>query len=328
MRILVCEYLTAGGLYREPIPPMLVKEAVLMRDAMLDAMRCISGMRIFTTHDDRVPSPGHVDSCHVLQGDDLPWQEWALLMAEVDLVWLVAPESAGVLLQMTALVESSGKMLLSSTSSAVEVASSKWQTFQHLHRAGVAVVETTRAPAYPAAPQGWVVKPDDGVSCDGARYFHEVAALECWLSDMPADYIIQPYVEGQAASLTMLCRDGKAWLLACNQQIVEFDQGEIAYRGGVVNGLVEQWQGFEQVARQVAAAIPGLFGYVGVDLIVGLDGRLHVLEVNPRLTTSFAGLQAAMAYNPARLLLDLLYNADFTLPAELQRNRIEINLND
>lgn len=328
MRILVCEYLTAGGLYREPIPASLAQEALLMRDAMLDAMDGVPGAEILSAHDARLPLPRHVSRCHVLKEDDVPWQVWAWLIAEADLVWPVAPESAGALWQLTKLVEASGKALLSSASEAVRVAGSKWLTYQQLHVAGVPVVETVLAQHCPSEGKAWVAKPDDGVSCDGARYFSDDHALEQWRLDAPADYVVQPYVEGQPASLTMLCRGGEAWLLTCNQQLIEFDQGKICYRGGIVNGVTGHWSSFDLLARQVAAAMPGLFGYVGVDLIIGNDGRLHVLEVNPRLTTSFAGLQAAIHHNPARLLLELFYNETFKLPAGLQRNRIEINLND
>lgn len=333
MRILIIEYLTAGGLYREHIPPALAREAVLMRDAMLSSMNAITEVELLHVHDARFSLPSEVSGCHVLQVDEYPWDIWASLVLQADLVWLVAPESAGVLWKLTGLIESSGKGLLSSNQAAVEMASSKWLTYQKLKSAGVPVVETMHPPASPLAARGWVVKPDDGVSCDDTWYFPDAHSLEQWLEYAPASHIIQPYIEGVAASLTMLCRHGEAWLLTCNQQLIEINQGRMHYRGGIVNGLAEYWHECEELARQVAATMPGLFGYVGVDFMIDSNApdrntRLQVLEVNPRLTTSFAGLQAAIGYNPGRLLLDLFYNEDFKLPHELQRNRIEINLND
>ena len=38
-----------------------------------------------------------------------------------------------------------------------------------------------------------------------------------------------------------------------------------------------------------------------------------MLEVNPRLTTSYAGLRAALNVNPAALVLDLLGDGPHTL---------------
>ena len=36
----------------------------------------------------------------------------------------------------------------------------------------------------------------------------------------------------------------------------------------------------------------GLRGYVGVDVVLGQD-KLYVVDVNPRLTTSYVGLRAS-----------------------------------
>ena len=53
-----------------------------------------------------------------------------------------------------------------------------------------------------------------------------------------------------------------------------------------------------QLAAQAVATLPDPFGYIGVDLVLGHDpeGRDDVvIEINPRLTTSYVGLRAAGA---------------------------------
>ena len=59
------------------------------------------------------------------------------------------------------------------------------------------------------------------------------------------------------------------------------------------------------LARQIARAVPSLWGYVGVDFVSTASGPV-VLEINPRLTTSFCGLRSALGINVGRLVLDLL----------------------
>lgn len=299
-----------------------------MRDAMLSAMLALPDVQVLSLHDSRLSAPDQATGCHVLQESEHPLQALQALIAEADLVWLVAPETGGVLQQLSAMVLDAGRQLLSSAPDAVALATSKWQTYLHLKQHGLPMVETAQWPTYLAAGQGWVIKPDDGVSCDGTRLVTDQQALQRWLAQDHAGEIIQPYMAGTAASLSMLCRHGQAWLLSVNQQLIHIADGHIHYRGSVVNADQAHWSACAQIASQVAAAVPGLFGYVGVDLLLGENGQLHVLEVNPRLTTSFAGLEAAIAYNPARLLLDLFYNENFMLPLELQRNKIEIKLND
>ena len=53
---------------------------------------------------------------------------------------------------------------------------------------------------------------------------------------------------------------------------------------------------------------------------------MTVLEINPRLTTSYVGLRRAMDCNPAQLVLDMFYNAAFERPLTMARNVVEISL--
>ena len=53
-----------------------------------------------------------------------------------------------------------------------------------------------------------------------------------------------------------------------------------------------------QLAPSAVEAVPGLAGYVGIDLVLGerADGSNDwVIEINPRLTTSYLGLRALLA---------------------------------
>jgi predicted ATP-grasp superfamily ATP-dependent carboligase len=45
-----------------------------------------------------------------------------------------------------------------------------------------------------------------------------------------------------------------------------------------------------QLAARVAAAMPGLRGFVGIDIVWPTRGTPVVIEVNPRLTCAFVGL--------------------------------------
>ena len=49
--------------------------------------------------------------------------------------------------------------------------------------------------------------------------------------------------------------------------------------------------------------MPGLSGYVGVDVVLGNDGRDWAIEINPRLTTSYVGLRALAGFNLAEAML-------------------------
>jgi predicted ATP-grasp superfamily ATP-dependent carboligase len=58
--------------------------------------------------------------------------------------------------------------------------------------------------------------------------------------------------------------------------------------------------------------MPPCTGYVGVDLILGGDPDGHedaVIEINPRLTTSYVGLRAVAEQNLAEQMLRVAHGA-------------------
>jgi tyramine---L-glutamate ligase len=330
VRIFVCEFVTGGGLYRDPLPESLAGEGALMLEALLADLAEIPDVQVVASRDVRLPVlRRQAEMVMVAAGDDV-WQIWEQCIRHVDAVWPIAPESGGMLERLSLLVLRHGKRLLNSSPEAVAIAASKRATLSVLADAGLDVTPTflpdDDLPTYDGR---WVAKPDDGIGCEDSRYFDDTADLRAWLGQQGRmrTHVIQPYLAGTAASLSMLCKDGRTWLLSCNRQMVELRQNIFSYHGSVLNAMAQHWDDFERVASVVANAMPGLAGYVGVDMLVD-DGRITVLEVNPRLTTSYAGLGRAMGCNPAGLVLDLLYNENLQTLPRIERNVVTISLDE
>ena len=93
-------------------------------------------------------------------------------------------------------------------------------------------------------------------------------------------------------------------MLACNRQNVGVIGNAFKFRGVTVGAVSDADQRYAELANAVARALPGLWGYCGVDFIEPGSAPM-VLEVNPRLTTSYAGLRDATGLNVAQLVLDL-----------------------
>lgn len=332
MKIFVCEYITGGGLYREALPPSLVREGSLMRDAVLHDLSQLEGVTTLCAYDSRLPPPFHAEQAIEVARDDV-WALWQQCIAEADAVLPIAPETGKALLTLTNTINDYGKVLLGCNAEAVALASSKLATFQALQSVGINVVPTYEASSFSANDyEQCVAKPDDGVGCEGALVFSCGKDFETWLAGVHTSlFVAQPYIRGVPASLSMLCREGQVWLLSCNRQKVCMQSGRFLYSGSVINGVVEHWDDFAELGRAIARAIPSLSGYIGVDVIIHDEG-ISVLEINPRLTTSYVGLHEAMHCNPAELLLGLLYNSrfsssEFHMPG-FQRNEVDVSLDD
>ncbi|WP_454016333.1 ATP-grasp domain-containing protein [Azospirillum sp. Marseille-Q6669] len=309
MRILVVEFVTGGGMPSDAaIPASLAREGDLMLHALLADLLEVPGVAVTVTRDARLPPLAAPVRSITTTDPRESWSLWEDLARQADGVWPIAPETDGALERFSRMVEASGRRLLNSSADAVAVASSKATTATVLSAAGLPVVPVWRVGTVAAdGPPGngpWVVKPDDGAGCVDTRLIRDHADWKGWLAEADrSGFVVQPFQPGTPASLSMLCRDGRAWPLTANQQSVSLSGGVFSYGGGTVGGLALS-PVLSDLARGVAAALPGLFGCVGVDVIIGPDGPT-IIEVNPRLTTSSVVVRRATGLNVAAAVLDL-----------------------
>ena len=312
MRLFVYEFVTGGGLAGEPLPPSLVREADMMIRALLADLAEVRGVQLLTTRDPRI---GAVDGAEVLtirSGED-GLASYRRGLGAAAAAWPTAPETAGALEQLAQLTLRAGKLLLGSPPDAVRLSGSKLRTAAVLAGAGIPTVPTfSRASGMRPAPGRWVVKPDDGAGCEDTELVSDWREAQQRLQAGSGRLVAQPWVEGDPRSLSLLCSGGEALLLSVNRQRIRISNGRLSLVGLGVNAVADPSGHNGALARAVAAAIPTLHGYVGVDFIQTEEGPM-VLEINPRLTTSYCGLRSALGVNVAELVVQLSRSG--TLPA-------------
>lgn len=344
MKVFVFDPIAAGGAPARPLPQSLRRQGEMLFQALLADLGALSGIEVMTAESPGVLAgmearaagrdadvdvdvgvdadadaghawmPSGAQSAAALAPDLLLPPEahrfgghFASGLQAADAVWPLANETDGVLAQLSRAVLRGKRILLGSAPGAVEVAASKLRLARVLAEGGVAAVATySPHAALPRDGGPWVVKPDDGAGCLHTRLFNDRAAALTWIRANAAEgYVMQPFVAGKLGSLSLICCDGMARVLACNQERMAMRDNRFHYLGSVVNGLADGDGALARLAQQVAAAIPSLWGYVGVDFVLTAHGAI-VLDVNPRLTAAYAGLHASTGCNPAGLVLDLL----------------------
>lgn len=302
-----------------------------MRNALLQDLNELP-YEISTTYDARFDVPVLCTTCITVNKNDDVWQIWQAQMQAADAVWLIAPETGGILKKLTQMAEKpklnglQGPLVLGCELASIEITSKKMATYLALHAAGIPNIATYTFENWIRANGSWLAKPDDGVGCIDTVCFNNPDDLESWMeaNHKQMTHVIQPFQPGDAGSISCVVQHGKAQLLSCNTQYIDLHHHMLSYTGGVINGMRDYWPQLELIANKITQALPGLAGYVGIDVIVGSD-EVVVVEINPRLTTAYIGMRESIGANPAELIINTLTQPDFAWPT-LQKNPVNINV--
>jgi predicted ATP-grasp superfamily ATP-dependent carboligase len=317
--ILIYEYFTGGGFPPGPLPDSLASEALGMLWALLTDFGCL-GMRTITALDPRFERriPGlnrktlpASEVVSALPGDHQ--SVYLSLLKRCDAALITAPETNGILSELTSQAETAGKILLSSSASAVALAGDK-EACSRIFRRAKLPNPKTRVSTFAAATQvagqmtfPLIVKPVDGVGSEGvymARHSNDLSAVLQTVRRATSHerILLQSFVNGIPASVSLLIARGNALPLSLNHQLMDA-VSPFQYRGSRVPFHHRAGGYALELACEAVGAIPGLSGYVGVDLILKNEGA-QLIEINPRLTTSYIGLRQVSQINLAQAIWD------------------------
>ena len=312
MKILVFEYITGGGFNKQNLPEALLAEGCLMLQALLDDIRRYAQLghelEVMVMLDKRVNSLIDTSGMQVvfIAPEQNTTDEFTRLVHDCEAIWPIAPEFDGILQDLCQTVADLNKLLLTSSAQVVTLTGDKWQCYQHLKQHHIATVPTrlfTGVDQYEGDGSTWVVKPLDGVGCIDSYILSDKQDFLA-MQARSGRYIIQPQLVGQTNSLSCLFKQGRAWLLCANQQQFSISNQQYHLAGLVVN-YTDDLAAYSDLVDAIAQAFPVLWGYVGIDLIETPE-QMWVLEINPRLTTSYVGIHEALGLNVVEAVLQLV----------------------
>lgn len=218
---------------------------------------------------------------------------------------VVAPETDGILAARVGAVRAAGGRVLAAHEEFVAIAADKQATIDCLAAAGVPVPAGRSLAPFEAPPAGFrlpaVRKHRGSAGGDGL-----VILRSATVAPSEAASRLESFVAGTPVGVAVLCGPGGLWPMPPMRQ--RFSEDDFPrYLGS------EPWDdrsGTERARRLAERAVRAtlraaasrdaaagtVLGWVGVDMILnarddGVEDR--VLEINPRLTTSFLGLSAA-----------------------------------
>ncbi len=295
----------------------MLAEGAVMAQAVTRDLLAIPGVAVSLVRDHRAPicralRDAGVEEIRVSSERQFR-AAWLRALDRCDAAWVIAPETEGILEQLCRDVEVSGKASLACPTAAVQLLADKEETVKRLAAHGIRTAPTRLASSM-SEPDTYpvVLKAIDGAGCCGSRILRNAVEWNHWRHQGDLErQVVQPLLCGDALSLSALFHHRRSRLLSCNRQHVRETDQRFILDACTVNICHAKRPQFERLAQQIAEAVPELWGYAGIDFIDDEEGPA-VLEINPRLTTSYAGLNEALGVNPALWVCDLWLNG--TLP--------------
>jgi tyramine---L-glutamate ligase len=307
MRHFLFEFITGGGLSGLPLPESLISEGALMMQTLLKEISELDDAEITLCRDSRLALYDSHAQQHVIEQEDV--EQLIGLIKDSEVCWLIAPETDSCLENYAKIFTKHGQVFIGSSIEAIRLTASKYLTNKILKENNIPVVETKRLnEVIPESDLGWVIKPDDGVGAEKTRIVLDKESLNETISNEdPKKMIVQPYLDGKHLSMSLLVFNNDVCLIGCNQQYIDIKDGMIKLTAIGVNECLMFKDDMLDLAKNIVAAIPGLAGYVGVDLIE-VEQQLFVLEINPRFTTAYAGISESIGCNITAKVLDAFLN--------------------
>ena len=318
MRVFLYEFITGGGLWTtaeqtRPHGSLLIEGRAMVTALANDFLR-LPNFRVDLLADVRIlpelESLQGLDNLNITPVDSPSTHSQAFgeLCKNCDKSLIIAPEFNGNLSRLTFFAEQNGGELLSPNSDFVTIFSDKHQSLARLRALGIQTSVGRLLTSPQDLPLDWVfpavAKPNDGAGSYGARRVEcrtEVPDLDWTLGP----YCIEQFCPGAAVSVAVLMGARSSYVLApCLQRLSE--DGTFRYLGGSVMTPGPLTRRATAIGRRVADVLPSTVGYIGVDLVLGDadDGSNDfVIEINPRLTTSYVGLRVSADGNLAGAML-------------------------
>ena len=325
MRLLLYEWCCSGGIQSEIAHDILqevsvedfLREGRLMLEAFTSDAEQNTDLDITVMVDSTLPvtkAPQFSKNVTVEKIAPSKSQLSLLTMAaEADLIILIAPETHGVLLQTINTVEQAGfgNKLINCPTPFIKAASDKEITCRMLSAAGIPTPAGRTIATGESFPHGFrlpaVLKARGSAGCHGLTIIHKPTDF----SAPRTDSRLECHISGIPGSVCCLCETDSIVPLLPFEQVFTEGSHPVYIGGRVIHNdfhtrmhslAVRSIETLNKTTQSKAR------GWVGVDMILGSCNDGHddrVLEINPRLTTSFVGLSRAQERGLTRLLLDI-----------------------
>ncbi|WP_291173176.1 ATP-grasp domain-containing protein [Gimesia sp.] len=323
MNIFVSEYLCSGACELSDTEAGIFREGTAMLEAVISDLLALPHMRVITSLQQNVelklPLLEQAIRAERLQifRVDTPEQEREIFKTAClasDCVLIIAPEFEELLSRRTQQALDYGAVVSGPDLTTIQLTADKWRLFEMMQEHSLPTIPTRLLSAEllrSAITFPCLIKHRFGAGGLGLEAFENEKQLRNrWnlLSSAEGQYLFQPFLQGKPLSTVALIRPGERDYFPVGEQQISWDQG-FAYQGGSIPADIDQSMlpSIYNLLDRVCDLLPGLAGYVGFDILLPDDSPHEPLlvEINPRLTTSYTGYRRLTQDNLAERMMNL-----------------------
>lgn len=248
----------------------------------------------------------------------------------------IAPEDDGILFELTKEMEKRTENL-GSDSKAVYTASNKWLTFKEI-KGKVKTPQTVKIDFHGSShfqkplkdhiieliPENSnfrekiLIKPQISCGGSGMKLLSHTGKIGGLPDNFNGKFIAQEFIKGINVSVSFLI-GSEIVPISINEQILD-NFNFIGIRIPPRELEIDKDSKKEILDESTGAieSLKGLFGYVGVDLVVN-DSGAYVVDINPRITTSAVLLGDAYGINLSELLIENYFKEKINLTDKIKK---------
>ncbi|MFX1468748.1 MAG: ATP-grasp domain-containing protein [Promethearchaeota archaeon] len=331
--IFIFEFVSGGGFSKTYIPSSIFCEGFGMLRSIISDFKALD-FEIHTILDYRVFFLSQFLQADIIKRVDFNEDYnkiFKKFTKKCDYVFIIAPESSNTLYKLTKIVKKYNKIVLSTSITGIKLGSSKIKTFKFFKKNDVCTPKTYKIPykknlldlgfiiqKFRELKSPIVIKPEDGVGAESIYYFEkEDHILNCFNNlnskiDSKRTYILQEFIKGRDLSISLIgcpkLLELHPIILSVNSQNISLKNFESEYYGGYC-----PLEDSKDILKRLSFLLKKIQtikieGYFGIDFIAKHDLSFYLIEINPRLTTSYIGLRNIININCAELILNSKFN--------------------
>jgi len=288
-KILIYEYFTGGGVINEELcPTSLLSEAKIIANSVIDEFCKSQEYQVYYFLDCRLELNNLGKSIVVKNSKKL--FDIKLLKA-FDVILPILPEQDMELYSYCKFLTKKNINILISSPDTIKVLSDKYNFSSFCLKHNIPCIPSYLSNQINVIKSNTIVEKDRyGFGCSHVKKIFKKEVIK------RKKMIYQPFIKGHHYSLCVYFEKDSFKLLTLNEQDITFDNNFIKLRSLKVNINNSYYLEIYSILQKIHKLFPGLYAYVGIDIIITRN-KILVVEINPRLTTSFAGLKDTLGIN-------------------------------